>query len=134
QKRNPFCAIPWPMDVPYVCSVNQWPLAEGGPHSKNHMEQAKITFSVSLIGKGLLQLRAKTCGMTMSEYSRRASLRHQVREHLTRKLMQVYKKLFRCQRAFVQLAQDNLVERPRLPKEYGEMAGLFKEKVLGFKT
>jgi len=134
QKRNPFCAIPWSMGGPYVCSINQWSLAEGGPHIKNHMEQAKITFSVSLIEKGLLQLRAKNCGMTMSEYSRRAILGHKIRENLTRKQMKVYKKLFRCQREFVQLAQDNLVERPELSKKYGEMAGLFKEKVLGFKT
>jgi len=98
------------------------------------MEQAKIEFKVSVIEKGLLQLRAKNCGMTMSEYSRRAILGHRIRENLTRKQMKVYKKLFRCQREFVQLAQDKRGDRTELAQKYRELAGLFKEKVLGFKT
>lgn len=98
------------------------------------MEQAKITFSISAQEKRLLQLRAKNCGMTMSEFSRRAIMGQKIRENLTRKQMKVYKRLFRCQREFVQLARDNQGDRPELSQKFREMAALFKEKVLGFRT
>src|SRR5690606_13320032 len=97
------------------------------------MEWVKITYRVSLNEKRLLQLRAKNCGLSLSAYSRQAVLGQKIRENLTGSELKAYKRLFRCQRAFVRLARDRGPDHPELAQAFGEMAALINEGIMDFK-
>lgn len=97
------------------------------------MEPDKIVYRVSTYEKGLLQLRAKNCSMSMSAYSRQAILGHKIRENVTRKQMKIYKKLIRCQGELVELAKDTRKDCPELSQKYRELAELLKGEVMDFR-
>jgi len=111
-------------------------LAPEGRNVKKKSFKAKsvfIKFRCSYFEKKLLKVKAKKCGLTLSEYIRKVTLEEKTVERLTDEQIDIYKMLVRYHNSFKSIGNMYKKRNPNLTKKVHQLADEIKMHLNNFK-
>lgn len=93
-----------------------------------------IKFRCSFYEKKLLKIKAKRCGLTLSEYFRRVALEQKITERLTEEQIGIYKMLVNYHNNFKSIGNMFKKRNPKLTEMVYELANEIKGHLKNFKV
>ncbi len=93
-----------------------------------------IKFRCSIYEKKLLKIKAKRCGLTLSEYFRRVALEQKITERLTEEQIDIYKMLINYHNNFKSIGNMFKKRNPKLTEMVYGLANEIKCHLKNFKV
>ncbi len=93
-----------------------------------------IKFRCSIYEKKLLRIKAKRCGLTLSEYFRRVALEQKITARLTEEQIDIYKMLINYHNNFKSIGNMFKKRNPKLTEMVYELANKIKGHLKNFKV
>ena len=93
-----------------------------------------IKFRCSFYEKKLLKIKAKRCGLTLSEYFRRVALEQKITERLTEEQIGIYKMLINYHNNFKSIGNMFRKRNPKLTEMVYGLANEIKSHLKNFKV
>jgi len=93
-----------------------------------------IKFRCSIYEKKLLKIKAKKCGLTLSEYFRRVALEQKITARLTDEQIGIYKMLITYRNNFKSIGNMFKKRNPKLTETVHGLANEIKEHLKNFKS
>jgi len=108
-------------------SVDTFSFTPHGRKGKKRVFKGKgdlVKFRCSVYAKKLLKVKAKSCGLTLSEYIRRSIFEKEIQERFSEEHIEIYKMLIKYHNNFKSIGN---MYRKRNPKLTQEVYGLANE-------
>ncbi|WP_417886691.1 mobilization protein MbpA [Zunongwangia sp.] len=93
----------------------------------------KIEFRTTKYQKKLIAIRAKKCGLSVSEFCRRSALDKKITERLSDEQIEIYKMLIRYNLNFTRISNMFKKRNPALSKEVEKLTIQIKNELQKFK-
>ncbi|TVZ14885.1 mobilization protein MbpA [Maribacter sp. MAR_2009_72] len=97
------------------------------------MKKEFVQFRCSIYEKKLLRVKAHKCGLSISEYCRRAAFEDRIIERFTPEQIEIYKTLNRYEVNFKRIGNMYRKRNPKLADEVVILANEIRTHLLSFK-
>ena len=97
------------------------------------MKREFIQFRCSVYEKKLLKVKARKCGLTLSEYCRRAATEDRIIERLSEEQIEAYKMLVKYENNFKRISNMFRQRNPKLSEEVAALAEEIRLHLLNFR-
>lgn len=97
------------------------------------MKKEFVQFRCSFYEKKLLRVKADKCGLSISEYCRRAAFDDRIIERLTQEQIDMYKMLTKYEMNFKRIGNMYRKRNPKLADEVVQLASEIRQHLLSFR-
>lgn len=119
----------------FVTTKTNLPAPDGRSVKKKSFKAKSefIKFRCSYFEKKLLKVKAKKCGLTLSEYIRKTAFEEKIRERLTDAQIDIYKMLVHYHNSFKSIGNMYKQRNPNLTEKVHQLADEIKQHLKNFK-